>query len=209
MKPRHHLYFLTRKDKNGSEYIDLQLRVDEFAAIGHVTTQWAFLEFAILRETKSLARHLDIALPEDAEAVSFKRRRRAWEALSRKALVEFPEELSRSVDCIERAKNLANERHRITHDVIEYDKGDENRLKAFPRESLGKFGMPLDVARIEQLARNIARLNYDLLAIHRDPEPAPDASLRTQDKQDRRDPPPHDGSPRHRPASRKSPSRQR
>jgi len=178
-RTRRYLYFLTRGNATGAPYIDLQLRPAELQAIGQVTTQWAFLEFLILRETRSLAKHLGMDLPpDDLEAVSFRKRRKLWERLARKALAPFHEELARSLDCIERVRNLANERHRLTHDIIEYDAQDQNRLKAYPRANLGKFGWPLNAARIEKTASDIARLSHDILWIHRDPEPVPGAPRR-------------------------------
>jgi hypothetical protein len=188
MLHRKHLYFMTRGNADGAPYIDLQLRPKELQAIGHVATQWAFLEFMILRETRGLAQYLDLPLPEHAEIVSFKRKVRAWEDLSVKALATFDEERQRTLNCIERAKSLANERHRLMHDIIEYDAEDQNRLKAFPPATLGKFGWPLDAARIERTARDIARLTHDIVSIHSDPETAPDASRRIRDKQDQNDP---------------------
>jgi hypothetical protein len=163
MLRRRHLYFLTRGNADGAPYIDVRLRPNELQAIGRVTAQWALLEFVILRETRGLARYLNIPLPADAEKVSFRRRRQTWEDLSSRALATLDEEKRRALDCIERAKNLADERHRITHNIIEYDPDDDNRLKAFLPETLGKFGWPLDAARIEQTAREIARLTHDVL----------------------------------------------
>jgi hypothetical protein len=124
MLRRRHLYFLTRGNKEGAPYIDMQLRPAELEAIGRVTTHWAFLEFLILRETRGLAKHLGIPLPNDAEAVAFRKRRELWEALSRRALAPFPEELHRALDCITRTAALAPDRHRLTHDIIEYDPND-------------------------------------------------------------------------------------
>jgi hypothetical protein len=127
--------------------------------------------------------------------VSFRRKRQAWEELSVKALAALDEERQRALNCIERTKTLANERHRIMHDIIEHDAGDESRLKAFPPATPNKFGWPLDAARIEQTARDIARLTHDVLSIHRDPEIAPDASPRTQDTPNPRGPLPVSGTP--------------
>jgi hypothetical protein len=182
MRSRRYLQFLTRGNAEGAPYVDLQLRPIELAAIGHVAAQWAFLEFFILRETRGLVHHLGIITPEDMNAISFRKRRQLWEELTRKALVGFDEELFRALDCIDRTKKLAVERHRLTHDIVEYDPEDENRLKAFPRASLGKFGWPLNTARIEKTARDIARLNHDILSIHSDLVSVPGASRRTQDK---------------------------
>jgi hypothetical protein len=136
----------------------------------------------MLRETRGLAKHLGIDTPKDAEAISFRKRRKLWEALARKTLAPFDEELRRSLDCIERVCSLANDRHRLTHDIIEYDTQDRNRLKAYTRANLGKFGWPLNAERIGKIASNIARLNHDILSIHADPEPAPDALQRIRDK---------------------------
>src|SRR5580658_5954672 len=92
MLHRKQLYFMTRGNADGVPYIDLQLRPKELQAIGHVATQWAFLELMILRETRSLALYLDIPIPDDAAAISFRRKARVWEDLSLKALAAFDEE---------------------------------------------------------------------------------------------------------------------
>jgi hypothetical protein len=190
--PRY-LDFLTHGNATGKPYVDLQLRPAELQAIGKVTTLWAFLEFLILRETKGLAEYLERPLPTDAEAVSFRKRRKVWEDLSRDALANLDEELRRALDCIERTDRLANERHRLTHSIIEYDKTDPNRLKAYPRSDFGKVGWPLSAAAIEKTALGIARLSHDVLSIHADPRPLPGASPRKQDKQDRYGSSPTDG----------------
>jgi hypothetical protein len=178
MRSRCFLYIATRGNAEGKPYVDLQLRPNELQAIGHVTAQWAFLEFLILRETRSLARYLQLETPADATATSFRRRRELWKSLAQRALASFDEELHRSLDCIERVANLANERHRITHDIIEYDRQDENRLRALPRGDFQKLGWPLNAERIEKTAMQIARLSHDVLSIHRDPEPVSDAARR-------------------------------
>jgi hypothetical protein len=98
MPSRRFLYYMTRGNAAGSPYIDLQLRPAELQAIGHVTAQWALLEFLVRRETRGLARHLGIDTPEDAEAISFRRRRKLWERLARKAFALFDEELRRSLE---------------------------------------------------------------------------------------------------------------
>jgi hypothetical protein len=209
MLHRKQLYFMTRGNADGVPYIDLQLRPKELQAIGHVATQWAFLELMILRETRSLALYLDIPIPDDAAAISFRRKARVWEDLSLKALAAFDEERRRALDCIVRAKGLANERHRLMHDIIEYDTEDQNRLKAFPPATLGKFGWPIDAERIERTAHDIARLTHDVLSIHSDPQPAPDASQRIRDSQDRNDFSPDSNNRGRRRASSRSPKRRR
>ncbi len=140
MSRRRYLYRMTRGNTAGAPYIDLQLRPEELQAIGHVTAQWAFLEFLILRETQGLAEYVGINTPPEAEVSSFRQRRKLWEALSRRALATLAEELRRALDCIDRAGRLANERNRLTHDIIEYDRDHRDRLKAYPRTSLGNFG---------------------------------------------------------------------
>ena len=114
-----YLYIMTRGNKLGAPFIDLQLRSSELQAIGHVIAQWAFLEFLILRETHGLARYLKLSVPEDAEAVSFKKRQRAWKELAAKALHDLPEELTRTHNLIRQVDGAASERHRLTHDIIE------------------------------------------------------------------------------------------
>lgn len=164
-----YLNILTRGNATGAPHVDLQLRPSELQAIGHVIAQWAFLEFLILRDTRGLAKYLKIPLPDDAEAVSFKKRRKVWKQLAAKALCDLPEELTRTLALISDIDAAATERHRLTHDIVEADPQNPNRLKAYPRSTPRKFGWPLDVARIEKIARRIAQINYGLLSIHKDP----------------------------------------
>jgi hypothetical protein len=161
---------MTRGNATGAPYVDLQLRPSELQAIGHVIAQWAFLEFLILRDTRGLAKYLKIPLPDDAEAVSFQKRRKVWKQLATKALHDLPEELTRTLALIPEIDAAAGERHRLTHDIIEADPQNPNRLKAYPRSTPRKFGWPLDAGRIEKTARRIARINYGLLSIHKDPK---------------------------------------
>jgi hypothetical protein len=197
--PRKHLVFLTLDRGTNAPYIDLQLRFSELAAIGRVTSNWAFLEFAIRRETLGLAHHLKEPNPKAADDIGFKRRVRLWKELSERALQPFPEELRRARGCIARTQDLAEQRHKLTHWVIEIDPMDRDRLKAYPRETLGGFGWPLNVEKIEQLALDIARLNYAALTIHVDPRPARGALQRKRDTQDQ-----HDSGP-----ARRNPDRHR
>lgn len=209
MSTRTHFNVRTLPDKDGNRRIDLQLLPEELRAIGHVITQWAFLEFLIRRETLGLVRYLRIPAPDDVDAVSFRKRRELWKELSEKALVGFPEALSRAREAIKRTTELAPERHRLTHDIIEYVPEDRARLKAFPRSSLGKVGWPLDAAKIERIAQDIGRLNFQVLSIHNAPVILPDASPRIPEKRGLNDLTPTFDNPDRRPANPKSRKRQR
>jgi hypothetical protein len=181
MPYRRRLYLMTRGNTAGAPYVDLQLRPEELQAIGHVTAQWAFLEFFILRETQALAKYIGINTPPEAEVSSFRQRRKLWESLSRRALAPLAEELRRALDCIDRAGRLANDRNLLTHSIIEYDKDNRDRLKAYPPTNPGKFGWSLNTERIQQIARGIAHLNHDVLSIHSDLVSV-DASQRIRDQ---------------------------
>jgi hypothetical protein len=168
---RKHLDVLTRGNASGTPWIDLQLRNDELRANGRVTTNWAFLEFLILRETQNLAAYLKISVPQEAAHVAFAHRLEAWEQLSAKALAKLHEERGRAFACIRRVKELQDDRHQLTHRIVEFDPADRDRLVAYRRTDFRerKFGWRLSVSKIEKIARDIARLNYDVLSIHSDP----------------------------------------
>jgi hypothetical protein len=204
MPTRKHFTVRTLPDKSGGRRVDLQLLPEELRAIGHVTTQWAFLEFLIRRETLGLARYLRIPPPEDVDAVSFRKRRELWKDLSEKALKQLPEELSRSREAIRKTSELAPERHRLTHDIIEYVPEDRGQIKAFPRSSLGKVGWPLNAMKIERIAQAIALLSFQIMSIHRDPVILPDASPRIPEKRDPSNPMPEHDNPGRRPANSRS-----
>lgn len=197
--------FVTRGNEEGRPYIDLELRPAELQAVGRVTTNWAFFEFLLLRETRGLASFLEIDLPEDAAAISFRRRRQVWQALVEQAAPWLPTATPRSLDCIAQAKALAVERHKITHDILEYDRENPNRLKSYSRETFGRFGWPLDAARIERLAMDIARLNHAMLALYRPLEPV--AYGRKQGTRGLRDSEPLVDNPRPRRANPRSRTR--
>lgn len=190
MAKRQHIDLLTRGHATGKPYIDLQLRPVELQAIGRVTTNWAFLEFLILQETKNLAKHLKIPLPEEAKHISFEHRLDAWERLSERALAaELDEERQRALACIAGVKAVQDERHQLTHRIIEYNPTDRNKLAAYKRGDFldRKFAWRFDAARIEKTARTIARLSYDILSIHVDLAPPPDALQQKRGRRDRSD----------------------
>ena len=177
---RNSMHIRSVPDKDGRKFVDLQIRDDELRAFGHVMVQWSFLEFLILRESRRLAQRSGQALPRACLEVALSRRCDAWEELAHAALDGTPE-ITRALALVSETRHLATERHRLTHNLIEIDPIDQNRLKAFPRTTPTKVGWPLDAKRIEQTAHETARLNWAILSLFEEPPVAHGASPRKRD----------------------------
>ena len=151
--------------------------------------QWSFLEFLILRESKRLAQRSGQALPKACLEIALSRRCDAWEELAHDAL-DGTSEISRALALVSETRHLATERHRLTHNLIEIDPIDPNRLKAFPRTTPNKVGWPLDAKRIERTAHETARLNWAILSLYGEPPIAHGALPRKRDLPSPNDPEP-------------------
>src|SRR6185312_8610607 len=125
-------FFLSTKPlkPNGPWRVDLQLRPKELQAIGHVAAQWALLEHLILEYSKFLAGEvLKTKLPENAENDSLRQRKRAWEALARRAFSSDAQELVEVLRIVQKVGSLAIERHKIVHGLFEWDDKNRNKLR--------------------------------------------------------------------------------
>lgn len=183
-------HYAIRKDLHGdsSWYLELELEPEELAAIGHVTAQWAALEHLIWQHTQFLTKFIVSRLPKEANSESFRKRKRAWESLAREVFQDPSDDLSAILSIIERVGSLSNERHKLVHGLVRWSDTDKGRLNIHTNRNPAGIPWNVDVARIEETARKIAVLYYDLMAVHGPVKIEPFASRRKRDTPVRLDP---------------------
>jgi hypothetical protein len=187
-------------DTDGRKYLSLPLRTGELEAIGRVTTSWAVLELAILTQTRGLAAKLGLpVLPDTTEKASFRTRRATWTRLATQYCDET--NLTAFQALAAKTSDLANRRNHLTHDILSVHPNDQDILRALPVTARGQQGEPWSVARINQLALDIGKLSYAVLALFGEVRTLPGASRRIRDTPDQTRPEPSRGS-RDRPRSK-------
>ena len=145
----------------GRKIIEPELGDPEYAALGKVTAQWAYLEHAMFVRTLQVADEVGQALPEEAEHLSFKRRFRAF-----RGLVEQNKETLPSADQLlkiaDRIANLMDDRHRVTHGIWSFKRGQARTIVASSFRPKVNFERPFNIDRIWELSRRIGHVNFDL-----------------------------------------------
>lgn len=163
--------------KNARFYIELELDPAELQAIGHVSAQWAFLEFHILEYTKLVCDAvLNQPLPKEAESDSLRKRKRTWETVVNEAYKNEPKLLAQITAIIDRVGSLQGERQRLIHGLIQWDDKDREKLNVYTRANPNNVPWKVDAAQIQALARKIATLNADFFNCHNENPDYPDLS---------------------------------
>jgi hypothetical protein len=100
--------------KGKAHRISPDLEEKELAAIGYVTTQWAFLEHAILDSTNKIATENGAPIPTDAFSLVFAKRLSTWRSTIEQFVSE-PVTKDKLLKIVSKAANLAEKRHQIAH----------------------------------------------------------------------------------------------
>ena len=173
---------------NSPWYIDLELRPGELQAIGHVAAQWAVTEYLMREHTLFLSELAHSEPPPNIDNISFVRRQRVWKEMGLLALRELPNDLKDVLSVIERVSSMSHERHQIIHGIIRWDTSNKYRLKIHSGKDRQTIPWAIDRKRVEGIARKIAILNFDILALHNGIDLVPFASYRRSGKPVRVDP---------------------
>jgi|GEM_PF-2255572 len=138
-----------------------ELTDQEISAIGFITIQWAHLEHMLLIRTKELADAASIALPEDAKKLSFKVRLHAWYVLIREKVTD-PEEQKRLFKLHQRIASAEDKRHKVTHGLWDFGKGNPKILIASSFRVPFDFEQNFKAEELANFANTIAEINFDL-----------------------------------------------
>lgn len=142
--------------KSGVYRTGFDIDQEEYAAIGRVTVQWAYLEHGVFAMTKSIAEAADISLPTDALSTSFKRRLKAFRLTVEELLLD--PERGRLLKLISQIENAEPDRHRITHGMWEWDETNPERINASSFRPGFEFEKTFDVRRLTKLADKIGEI---------------------------------------------------
>ncbi len=147
--------------ENDRHRIATELTEREIYAIGYVTVSWAHLEHLLIIKTMELAEKAKIPLPEDARALSFKKRRRVWRALIKKT-VKWPRTRENLLNLATRIGSTERSRNRITHGLWGWDTADPRKLRVGSFRKPFKFEEPFDFEKLMKLGDRIGEINFQL-----------------------------------------------
>lgn len=152
--PRIHKRFDT-----GACQIEFELDEGEYAAIGRVMVQWAFLEHGIYEMSAGIAEIVGVELPEDARSTSFSRRLRVLRDLVTAHANDA--EKARMIGLIDRVANVEQDRHQVAHGTWEWEPEKPDILRASCLRPGKTFEKLYDAKRIHAVADRIAQLSFD------------------------------------------------
>ena len=147
--------------KNKRHRIGAELEMLEYAAIGFVTVSWAQLEHLILQRTVELAEKAGVPIPEDATALSFKKRIRALRVLA-KEVITGPKTQKKFLALLMKIGSAGRSRNRITHGLWDWVPSDPDKLQASSFRPPYEFEEPFDFHKLIKLAERIGELNFQL-----------------------------------------------
>ena len=147
--------------KNKRHRIGTELVMLEYAAIGFVTVSWAQLEHLILQRTVELAENAGVPIPEDATALSFKKRIRALRTLA-KEVIAGPKTQKKFLALLMKISGAERSRNRITHGLWDWMRVAPDRLQASSFRPPYEFEEPFDYEKLINLAERIGELNFQL-----------------------------------------------
>ena len=163
---------LTQTDAKKRRYVDLEMLPEEFAAVGHVTAQWAYLEHLMRGHIVGLVKHFGGKADKAAESDSFRKRHRYWRELVEATAALNAEYGARALDVVERVGDIMGERHLFVHGRVVW-----KPQKDLPLEFKGAKGRArrVNAERIERTAHKLAIINYDLMMLGGEPVVVHDA----------------------------------
>lgn len=153
---------LTKTDEQRKRYVDLEIMPSELAAIGHITTQWAYLEHLMRGHIAGLVRHFGRDAGPQADNDSFRKRFRYWKNLITELAATNPEYAAKSLAVVERIGEIMGDRHLFTHGRVVW-----KPITDKPLEFKGTKGRARRVhwQQIREIGHRLAIINYDLLGL--------------------------------------------
>lgn len=157
---------------------DFDLGEREFAAIGHGTVHWAFLEEAMFKRTVLFARRAKVKVPADAHDLSFAKRLRALRLIIN-STVKNSKRLQWWHDVLDEIGTQNGTRQKIVHGLWSYNARHPDRLFSNPRPSIGRWMTSFDVEKLFGFGLRVGELSYALLNPSRGGRPRKDAGFQS------------------------------
>ncbi|GEM_PF-2917359 len=156
-------WLMPRLQKNlatGVCQIEFELDAEEYAAIGRVMAQWAYLEHGLYEMSSGIAEIVGITLPEDARSVSFSRRLRVLRDL---VMTHAPDhERKRMIRLLDRIANVEQDRHQVAHGTWDWEPSKPELLRASCLRPSKTFEKLYDAKRINRVADQIGQISFEL-----------------------------------------------
>jgi hypothetical protein len=135
---------------------------NEYAAIGFVMVQWAFMEETLYRRTAYFARKAKVKIPKEASDLAFARRLRALRLLV-EATLKDPKKRKWWSGLISEIAGANGKRQQVTHGLWSFDARDPSRLYSRPRPVLGKLLTPFNVEKLGEFGQQLGEISFALL----------------------------------------------
>lgn len=130
----------------------------EYAAIGRVMVQWAYLEQCVHEMSAGIAEVVGVDLPIDARSVSFSRRLRVLRDL---VTAHAPGgEKERMIGLLDRVANVEQDRHQVAHGTWEWEPQNPEVLRASCLRPTKTFEKQYDFERIVEVGNRIGQLTF-------------------------------------------------
>jgi hypothetical protein len=144
---------------DGKHRIETDVTEPELAAIGRVEVLWSELEHCLLYVTRQLAGDDPLDMPDDATALSFKRRVSAYRELIRAKVTDAKQREA----LLALAKNLsalAASRHRVTHGLWDWEYAKPEALRASSFRAPYTFTERFDFNKLIKLGTRIGEVVF-------------------------------------------------
>ncbi|HET7174654.1 MAG TPA: hypothetical protein VFK21_01485 [Gammaproteobacteria bacterium] len=147
-------------------YLALQLTDEELKAIGSVAVQWSIFEMTMYKHIEFLAQLGELELPKYWENQPLSKKFSLWREIANSVFKNDKNELDRVVEVIQAGASLSEQRDKLVHGHLDWDKANRDKLKLFSKRMPHGAPQKMDKERIEKLAMDIAIQNYNLMAVH-------------------------------------------
>jgi hypothetical protein len=145
--------------KDNDHRLEPELSQPELAAIGRITVLWAELEHLLLESTIGIAEVVKVPVPEDAYALSFKKRLRTARALAKMSLKDGPLKtyLLKTFDAI---GSVERSRHRVTHGLWNWLPADPSTTIASSDRPSFEFQEKFDFRKLIKFGTQVGRAGF-------------------------------------------------
>lgn len=149
---------ITDNIETGVSQHEFEVDEREYAAIGRVMVQWAYLEQQVYEMSAGIAEVVGVDLPVEARSVSFSRRLRVFRDL---VTAHAPDgERERAIGLIDRVANVEQDRHQVAHGTWEWEPHNPEVLRASCLRPGKTFEKQYDFERIVEVGDRIGQLTF-------------------------------------------------
>lgn len=150
-------------EKKDRPFFDFDIGYKEYAGIGWVMVQWAYLEAVLYERTAQLARRAHLKIPQNAREFSFSRRMRVLRSLvlrlrdkgQQKAWLRLYSEIG----------SANGRRQKLAHGLWSYDATKPDRLFSRSKFKAEKWLTPFNVPALAEFAMSVGQLSFALASL--------------------------------------------